>query len=113
MDLSVIIVNYNSAKYLERALTSLQSHLSGLDHEICVVDNVSTEHSIDLLNNHPGLITIFNRTNLGFAAAINQGLKKIHGNMSSGFQTLFTKCLERCSYCSRYLDTMQPLAGCE
>ncbi|MGH7775218.1 MAG: glycosyltransferase family 2 protein [Candidatus Binatia bacterium] len=80
MDLSVIIVNYNAASYLARCLTSIESCLSGITYEICLVDNASTDGSRILIGDRfPSLQLIANDRNLGFAAGVNQGLERTHG----------------------------------
>ena len=49
MKLSVIIVNYNVKYYLEQCLLSLESAARGLEYEIIVVDNASTDGSNDYI----------------------------------------------------------------
>ncbi len=80
MELSVIIVNYNAASVLERCLMSLDHHLENLPHEICVVDNGSTDGSRTLIKSRfPHVQLIANDQNAGFTVAINQGLRKTSG----------------------------------
>lgn len=49
MKLSIIIVNYNVKYYLEQCLLSLESAARGLEYEIIVVDNASTDGSNDYI----------------------------------------------------------------
>ena len=49
MKLSVIIVNYNVKYYLEQCLLSLESAARGVDYEIIIVDNASTDGSNDYI----------------------------------------------------------------
>ncbi len=79
MDLSIIIVNYNAAPLLKRAIDSIEHHLKNIHHEICVVDNASTDESSKLCESFPQICFIRNDKNLGFAAAVNQGLKSSSG----------------------------------
>jgi N-acetylglucosaminyl-diphospho-decaprenol L-rhamnosyltransferase len=80
MRLSVIVVNYNAARFLERCLSSLEATLQAISHEVCVVDNASTDGSADLIRRQfPGVRLIINEQNLGFAAAINIGLTNTSG----------------------------------
>jgi GT2 family glycosyltransferase len=79
MDLSIIIVNYNAAPYLKRALASIQLHLRNVRYEICVVDNASTDESSNVLLNFPQVRVIKNDKNLGFSTAVNQGLRNTTG----------------------------------
>jgi len=84
MDLSIIILNYNSADYLKKCLESIsKSDIGNYKYEVIVVDNLSTDNSIDLAKNFTNIYlqsTIYDllKTNLGFAHGNNQGLKKIN-----------------------------------
>jgi GT2 family glycosyltransferase len=73
-DLSVIIVSYNTRAILARCLSELTAAVAGLDVEIIVVDNGSTDGSVELAAAWPGVTPIVNYDNAGFAAANNQGL---------------------------------------
>ncbi|NLM36981.1 MAG: glycosyltransferase, partial [Firmicutes bacterium] len=75
MELSIIIVNYNTRPYLAQCLAALTATTT-VPHEIIIVDNHSTDDSVPWLHslNRPRLRVIFNRENLGYAAACNQGL---------------------------------------
>jgi hypothetical protein len=83
MDLSVIILNYNSADYLKKCLESInKSDIDNYRYEVIIVDNFSTDNSIELAQNFTDShlqSTIYNllKTNKGFAYGNNQGLKKI------------------------------------
>ncbi len=70
-----MIPNWNGKKYLEGCLESLASQ-SFQDFKVIVVDNASTDNSIELIESKfPWVKTIKNTRNLGFAAAINQGIR--------------------------------------
>ncbi len=74
-DLSIIIVNYNTADMLVRCLHSICSQ-SGNNPEVIVVDNASQDNSVRLTNaTFPWVKVIANKRNLGFAKANNQALK--------------------------------------
>jgi len=70
--ISAIIVNYNAGKLLRSSVDSLLN--SPLNTEIIVVDNASTDGSLDTLSGLPGVQIIKNSTNVGFAAACNLGI---------------------------------------
>jgi GT2 family glycosyltransferase len=78
IDLSIIILNYNSGDYLQKCLKSIaQSELKNYQIETIIVDNCSTDESVHLaqqvkLENSKFLLL---KTNNGFAAGNNQGLK--------------------------------------
>nr|HPI73756.1 glycosyltransferase family 2 protein [bacterium] len=79
--LSVVIVNYNVREFLEQAIKSTLSALSGLRHEIWVVDNASTDGSVDFMRAmFPQVHLLVNRSNVGFAKANNQALAQCRGD---------------------------------
>src|SRR6266446_863843 len=80
MDLSVIVVSFNSAGFIERCLASVETCLRGVNHEICVVDNASSDGSARLVRERfPSVTVIENLENLGFAAGVNRGLAATRG----------------------------------
>jgi GT2 family glycosyltransferase len=81
MQLSVIIVSYNSIELLENCLFSVQKAMQTIDGEIIIVDNNSNDGSKESLpSKFPGVKFIFNNENLGFAKACNQGSKNSLGD---------------------------------
>ena len=72
----LIIVNFNTKKLLVNCLESIRRH-TGLaeDYRLWVIDNHSTDGSASLLHNLRWVNSIFNRQNLGYATACNQGIK--------------------------------------
>ena len=79
-DLSLIIVNYNVRGFLEAMLQSVERASEGLQVEIIVVDNHSSDDSVRMVRQHyAGVRLIENQENRGFAAANNQGLEVYRG----------------------------------
>jgi GT2 family glycosyltransferase len=70
--LSAIIVNYNAGSLLRKCVDSLLA--CPLDIEIIVVDNASTDASLEILQDLSQVCVIRNSTNVGFAAACNIGI---------------------------------------
>ncbi|MCU0404162.1 MAG: glycosyltransferase family 2 protein [Chitinophagaceae bacterium] len=80
MKLSVIIVNYNVRAFLEQCLFSLEAALAGMDSEVWVVDNASTDDGWkELKAVFPDVKWLENQTNEGFGRANNQALKNVCG----------------------------------
>ncbi len=78
--LSIIIVNYNVKHFLEQCLYSVHKAAGGLQTEIIVIDNRSTDGSVEYLKKKfPCVRLISNSVNLGFAKACNQGLQQANG----------------------------------
>lgn len=76
MDLTVIILNWNSKQYIDPCLQSLLKTTLGITKkEIILVDNGSTDGSVShIKTNYPEVILIENDMNKGVAPARNQGL---------------------------------------
>ena len=80
MDLSVIIVNWNTKDLLCQCIDSLTQTLKKMDTEIFVVDNGSTDGSVAAIREKfPRVRLVENQVNLGFARANNQAI-----SLSSG-----------------------------
>ncbi|MGE3957723.1 MAG: glycosyltransferase family 2 protein [Vicinamibacterales bacterium] len=79
MDLSIIIVSFNTRDDLRNCLASLVAHPPAVRHEIIVVDNASRDGSADAADTVPGVRVIRNSANLGFAAANNVGMRLATG----------------------------------
>ena len=78
---SIIIVNYNGRLYLEKCLNSL-SKVNYTNFEIIIVDNNSTDDSIEfVMNNFPNIIIIKLDKNYGFAEPNNIGAKNAKGQL--------------------------------
>lgn len=74
MDVSIIIVSYNTAQLITDCLKSVQNS-SGVDKEIFVVDNASSDNSVELIvARFPAVKLLVNKDNKGFGAANNQAL---------------------------------------
>ena len=76
--ISIIIVNWNGLRHLPECLDSLESQ-SFRDFETIVVDNGSTDGSLDYLRGRPGLKLLPLPENVGFAAGNNAGLAAARG----------------------------------
>ncbi len=79
-ELSVIIVNYNVAYFLEQCLNSCIKAAAHAQVEIIVIDNNSVDGSDAMMaEKFPQIPYIFNRENLGFSKANNQGMRMAKG----------------------------------
>ncbi|MDE7408706.1 MAG: glycosyltransferase family 2 protein [Muribaculaceae bacterium] len=79
-DVSVIIVNYNTKGLLRDCITSIRKNTHYVDYEIIVVDNASSDGSIDMLKqDFPDVIAVDAGGNLGFGRANNIGMKTASG----------------------------------
>ncbi len=77
MKLSVIIVNYNVRAYLEQCLRTVFEALKGIDGDVFVVDNQSTDGSVEMVREKfPNVKLIANADNVGFSRANNQAIRE-------------------------------------
>ena len=80
MDVSVIIVNYNTTEMVVACIQSVYQHTDKNSVEIIVVDNASPDRSIENLQiTFPGITLLKNETNLGFGRANNRGIQAAVG----------------------------------
>ena len=80
MDLSIIIINWNSAKYINKCLTSIYNSISDIQFEIIIVDNASYDKCEQIIKkNFPDVIFVQSQYSLGFSRANNLGYKYSSG----------------------------------
>jgi N-acetylglucosaminyl-diphospho-decaprenol L-rhamnosyltransferase len=77
---SIVIVSYNVKEFLQDCLYSLIRYSFEINYEVIIVDNASTDGTIDMLNKKfPAFKVIANRINQGFPAANNQAFRIANG----------------------------------
>lgn len=81
LELTIVIVSYNAASDLQRCLQSLQDAPPAASHEIIVVDNASTDSSVEVARGWPDVRVIEAGGNLGFARANNLGIRESDGEL--------------------------------
>ncbi len=80
MNLSIIVVNHNTRILLKQSINSLIEACKHIDYELIVVDNASTDHSLEMLaNSFPKIKVIANSKDEGIAKANNQALQLCTG----------------------------------
>ncbi|HVR55628.1 MAG TPA: glycosyltransferase family 2 protein [Pseudolabrys sp.] len=79
-DITVVVVNYNTAHLLDRLFSALAAAQGDLRIQTIVVDNASRDNSVDILRTkYPAVELIENLTNVGFGRANNQAISRIEG----------------------------------
>ncbi|MFB0507409.1 MAG: glycosyltransferase family 2 protein [Thermodesulfobacteriota bacterium] len=80
MDLSVIIVNWNTRQLVVESLQSLYRAIGDFSMEVFVVDNGSSDGSVEAIRAaFPRVILVENAKNIGFARANNEALRRARG----------------------------------
>lgn len=106
MKLSIIIVNYNTYNLTKQTIDSIIGEHHDFNYEIILVDNASSDGSINKLQDEfrnivitQKLRIIMNKDNLGFAKANNIGIKFASGKyilLLNSDTVLKENCLEKC-----------------
>ncbi len=112
--ISVVIVNWNSGRLLERCVRSLRGNAP--ECQVIIVDNASTDTSLDLAAAlDPNLTLLRNASNTGFAAACNRGWQTAKGETIL-FLNPDTECFPGSIRCMEQTLSMNPtvwaVGGC-
>ncbi len=107
LDLSVVIVNFNTRQLLEACLASIYDQTRGVSFEVIVVDNASADDSMAMLKRRfPYVRRIENATNNRYAIANNQGLEAAQGRyvlyLNSDTLLQGNTLAELCGFLDRY-----------
>ena len=81
VDVSIVIVNFNTRSLLDSCLRSLPGASGSARTEVVVVDNASSDGSADLVAEHfPGVRLVRSASNVGFASGCNLGASRARGH---------------------------------
>jgi GT2 family glycosyltransferase len=81
MKVSIIIINYNTAELTSNCIKSVMAYTKGIDYEIILVDNASTETDADAFTREfPTIQLVKSKVNGGFAYGNNLGIEKATGD---------------------------------
>ncbi len=80
IEISAIVISYHGERFLAECLATLKSDLEGYSHEIIIVDNGSTDRSLEIVKSvAPDAKIIAHSSNLGFARGVNAGIMAARG----------------------------------
>ena len=80
LELSVVVITYNSRRHVRDCLESIQRTAGDIRHEVIVVDNASQDGTQEIIRNEfPKVHLLANPDNRGFARGINQGITQSQG----------------------------------
>lgn len=116
MDLSVIIVSYNTCQLTIQTLDSIYKNKVNFSLETFVVDNNSNDGSVNKIKKlFPHVILLPEKNNLGFAKANNKAIRKAKGKyilLLNSDTVVIEECLEKCL---NYMDKNKDIGalGCK
>lgn len=80
IDLSIIIITYNSEKHIVDLLNSIKKSKDKLNKETIIIDNFSQDETVKTLKKYQSQIQLIeSKTNLGFSKTVNQAIKISNG----------------------------------
>ena len=80
LEVSVVVVSFNTCALLRECLESIRTECADIPHEVFVVDNVSTDGSVEMVEvEFPEVVLIRSDKNLGFGVANNVALEQARG----------------------------------
>lgn len=77
---SIVVLTYNQLDYTKKCIDSIRDYTTRDTYEIIVVDNNSTDGTVDWLRVQNDIKVIYNQENLGFPKGCNQGIKISKGD---------------------------------
>ena len=112
MDVSVIIVNYNTKDLTLACIESVMEKTSGIDYEILLVDNASTDGSRELFERDNRISYLYLEQNLGFGKANNKAVDIAKGRnvLFLNSDTLLVN--NAIKILSDYLDENEKVGAC-
>jgi len=79
--ITVVIVTYNSERYIKNCLQSILENSIRSKIEIVLVDNASQDKTLTIVRRFPKIRLIKNKINIGFASAVNQATAQAKGDI--------------------------------
>jgi len=79
--LSVITAVYNGAQYIEETIKSVLEHCSTINFEYIILNDGSTDNTLDVLNKYASKIRIIDKENSGESDSVSTGFKLATGDL--------------------------------
>jgi GT2 family glycosyltransferase len=80
VEISIIIPVFNQYHFTQACLASLQENHDGMRFEVIVVDDCSTDATMEMIERIPGVVYLPNESNMGFIASCNRGAQQARGS---------------------------------
>lgn len=116
MDLSIVIVNYNTKDLLKQTIESVINNTKGIEYEIWVVDNSSKDGSVEMVQEEfKDVKLIASKENLGFPKGNNVAIKKATGRYILLLNSDTKVIGDNLQHCVSYMDQHEEIGalGCK
>ncbi|WP_425060457.1 hypothetical protein SCACP_11710 [Sporomusa carbonis] len=117
MKTDIIILTYNQLEYTKECIKSIRNYTEPGTYEIIIVDNHSTDGTIEWLKKQSDLKVIYNEQNLGFSKGCNQGITVASGDniLLLSSDVVVTHCwlnnLTHCLYSDEKIGAVGPITN--
>lgn len=117
MKTSIIILTYNQIEYTKRCIESIRDYTDKKTYELIVVDNCSTDGTVEWLQKQTDIIVIYNSENVGFPKGCNQGIKIANGenilllNNDTVVTSNWLENLIKCLYSTQTIGAVGPVTN--
>ena len=114
---SIVILTHNKIEYTRQCIESIREHTIPEAREIIVVDNLSTDGTVEWLNGQKDIVRILNDENAGFPRGCNQGIRAAKGdnvlllNNDTVVTRNFLGNLLNCLYSSQDIGAVGPITN--
>ena len=112
MDVSIIIVNYNTKELTNQCINSIYEKTLGVIYEIILVDNASSDGSKEFFENDNRIKYLYSKENLGFGRANNLALKTAKGRNILFLNPDTILINNAVLYLSNFLDNNDKIGAC-
>ncbi len=112
MDVSIIIVNYNTQSMTLECINSVFEKTKDIRFEVILIDNASTDGSKEFFEKDQRILYFYNTENLGFGKANNAGLKYAKGRNILFLNSDTLLINDAISILSHFLDTHNDVGAC-
>lgn len=117
MKTSIILITYNKLQYTKLCIQSIREFTTKDTYELIVVDNNSTDGTIEWLKEQEDILAIFNEENKGFTKGCNQGIEIAKGDnilLLNNDTVVTSKWLENlveCLYSDKSIGAVGPVTN--
>lgn len=116
IDVSVLILNYNTCRLTTDCIRSVYESETEFSYEIILIDNHSSDGSVESIGREfPEVLLIANKENVGFARGNNQGMKAASGRYVLLLNSDTVVCKDTLQTMVTFMDSRSDLgaAGCK